>query len=218
MAFLHRHDTFDDLAPEQLAARERGWITRIRDGEEKAFEEMFRAYYLPLARFAAKLLGREHEAAKDLVHDVLFKVWQQRASWEVRDTLTRYLYGSVRNRCVDYLRRRYLEDRWRRQGELFRSEGERLLIASHAAEPADAVVESNEIDQAIASAIAQLPERCRQTFVLHWERGLTYGEIAVVMGTSPNTVKVQMKRALKSLRAALAPLLALAVSLTQLAK
>ena len=53
---------------------------------------------------------------------------------------------------------------------------------------------------AVRAAIAKLPERCRLVYTLHREQGLSYAEVAAVMGISVKTVDAQMGRALKSLR------------------
>jgi len=57
---------------------------------------------------------------------------------------------------------------------------------------------------AVRQAIGRLPDRCRLVFTLHREQGLTYSEVAEVLGISPRTVEVQIGRALKSLRKGLA--------------
>jgi RNA polymerase sigma factor (sigma-70 family) len=57
---------------------------------------------------------------------------------------------------------------------------------------------------AVRQAIGRLPDRCRLVFTLHREQGLTYAEVAEVLGISPRTVEVQIGRALKSLRKGLA--------------
>ena len=53
-------------------------------------------------------------------------------------------------------------------------------------------------------AVERLAPRCRETFVLVRQHGLTYAQAAEVMGTSEHTVKIQMQRALAALRRHLA--------------
>jgi RNA polymerase sigma-70 factor (ECF subfamily) len=65
-------------------------------------------------------------------------------------------------------------------------------------------VRTAEFVAAVQRAVGRLPERCRLIFRLHREQGLTYPEIAEVLEISPKTVEVQMGRALKALRKALA--------------
>jgi RNA polymerase sigma-70 factor (ECF subfamily) len=187
-------------------ATERVWIERIRSGDETAFDAMLGTYYKPLVLFAAHCLGCEREEAPDVVHDMLLRVWENRAHWVVRVSLATYLHGATRNRCVDYLRHRLIEKRWCQAGSSASDvDPDMLAIVGRTTIAADSLAEANDIDCAVARAIARLPIRRRQTFILHWDRHLTYAEIATVMGTSRNTVRVQIGRSLKSLRLTLAP-------------
>jgi RNA polymerase sigma-70 factor (ECF subfamily) len=180
------------------------YIDQIREGEIAAFEVIFREYYEKLVRFSLGYIG-SREAAEDLVQDVFARIWEQRHGWEIRESLAAYLYGSVRNRCLDYVRHQLVERQWADHVVAARAAAsDELHLES---EPADAAIEQDEVDRAIRAAVDRLPERCRQTFVLSREHGLTYHEIAVVMGVSAQTVKIQMGRALKSLRTSLAPFL-----------
>lgn len=177
-------------------------VELVRRGDATAFEAIFRAYYEPLCRFA-RMYGIEREAAEDLVQDVFFRIWEERAGWEVHGTLAAYLYGATRNRVLDYVRHRLVHRAW--EARAARGSARALRGVRSRAEPADERLALDELDVATRHAIAQLPERCRQTFVLSRGHGLAYAEIAVVMHVSVKTVKIQMGRALKSLRASLAP-------------
>ncbi len=184
-------------------------VARIRAGDESAFDALVAAYYAGLFRFALRYVP-DRETAEDLVHDVLFRIWEQRERWEVQESLATYLYGAVRNRAIDYARHELVERRWRE-----RSVSRAAYSANpgrHADRP-DAALELSELDRAIAHAVGRLPARCRQAFMLSRESGLTYAEIATVMGISPKTVQIQMGRALKALRVAVGPFLAVILPL-----
>ena len=179
------------------------WYELVRRGDVGAYEAMFRAHYEPLCRF---VLGYDipREAAEDLVQDVFFRIWEQRARWELQTTLAAYLYGATRNRALDYVRHRLVVRQWEARAA---RTGGRSLVGTICArtEPADERLELRELDAAIQRAVAQLPERCRQTFLLSRVHGLGYADIAAAMDVSVKTVKVQMGRALKALRVSLAP-------------
>jgi RNA polymerase sigma-70 factor (ECF subfamily) len=187
--------------PLPLSPLELDWVARIRAGDAAAFEAMFRRYYEPLLRFALTYLP-VRETAEDLVQDVFYRIWEQRERWAVRTTLAAYLYGAVRNRALDYVRHQLVEQQWEERALLARD----VTAAALRVPPASALaqLELDELDLVIRRAVDRLPERCRQTFLLSREHGLAYAEIAAVMGTSVKTVKIQMGRALKALRAAVA--------------
>jgi len=191
------------LSVSQDAARdhERAWLTGICAGNEAAFEAMFRAYNRELYRFALRLVGSADEA-EDLVQGVFAAIWQNRSTWTVRGGLRVYLFAAVRNRALQQFRN--TRTRQQHQADVLRFSTASL---SRPLRGPDEQVEHAEFAAALTGAIAALPPRCREAFVLTREHGMTYAEAAATMGISPHTVMVQIGRALASLREALAPFL-----------
>jgi RNA polymerase sigma-70 factor (ECF subfamily) len=180
---------------------ERAWIERIVAGDEAAFELVFRHYNRELYRFALRMTGSPDEA-EDVVQAVFVAIWQNRASSAIRGGLRVYLFTSVRNRVLQQLR----------NGRVRRRLHPDVLAFStaHPSEPflgPDARVQRADFSAALARAVADLPPRCREAFVLTREHGMTYAEAATTMGISPRTVMVQIGRALAALRKSLAPFL-----------
>jgi RNA polymerase sigma-70 factor (ECF subfamily) len=171
-------------------------VERVRTGDPHAFEALFHQYHAPLCAFAYRYLGAR-DLAEEIVQEVFLLVWERRATWEVRTSARSYLFTAVRNASLSYLRHERVVRR--REPEV----RELLRALAPSGEP-----ESTEWETiaAVRQAIGRLPERCRLVFTLHREQGLTYTEVADVLGISPRTVEVQIGRALKSLRKALAGL------------
>jgi RNA polymerase sigma-70 factor (family 1) len=179
---------------------------RLRSGDEAAFEIIFRRWYAELVHFSLSYTEHNQQVAEDIVHDVLFRVWEQRTRWNPSGTIASYLFRATRNRCIDFARHAAVEQKWSREAAESISYDSRASFVSSVAE-ANEEVEVSELQSAIDRGVARLPYRCRQAFLLHRDHGLTYDEIAAVMQTSPRTVKVQIGRALHSLRDHLAPFL-----------
>lgn len=133
--------------------------------------------------------------AEEIVQEVFLYIWERRETWDVRTSAKSYLFAAVRNAATSYLR----HERVVRQRE-----AETVELFIRPAATADARVTTAELVAAVQRAVSRLPERCRLIFTLHREQGLTYPEIAEVLDISPKTVEVQMGRALKALRQALA--------------
>lgn len=173
-------------------------IARIRAGDERAFEELFRRYYQKLCRYAMRL-DRTTGAAEEVVQEVFFRIWVRRAELQEVQSFSSYLYAAVRNQMFNRLGRIETAERWRRT-----KEAEAQLEPPAGAPSAEAEVEAAELAEAIDRAIAQLPPRCRQTFLLHRREHRTCAEIAQIMQVAPKTVETQIGTALKLLRKALA--------------
>jgi RNA polymerase sigma-19 factor, ECF subfamily len=171
------------------------------DGASADFEALFRAHYGPVCRFLAAIV-RSREVAEELAQDVFLRMWQLRDIAGVPMTPA-YLFGAAHNRARQYLRHERVVAR---VGALIRSPSS----VSHAT-PADDLVH-DDLAAAIDAAVAALPDRCRLVFVLSRQQHLSYTEIAQVLGISIKTVETQMWRALKTLRARLAPFLTVAVA------
>ena len=173
---------------------EAAWVERIRTGDPMAFEALFHAYHASLCSFAYRYLGAR-DLAEEMVQEVFLFVWERRESWDVRSSVRSYLFTAVRNAALSYLRHERV---------VARRDARVLILQDTVAPGADLEVVQAETVAAIQEAVARLPDRCRLVFTLHREQGLTYAEVAEVLGISPRTVEVQIGRALKSLRRCLA--------------
>jgi len=182
------------MSPESSPAERRELVERLRAGDQAAFETIFRTHYASLAEYA-KGLVRSRDAAEDVVQEVFVALWTQRERLTSPDNLLAYLYRSVRNRGLNFLRHQRLVTVWQsRQADLDPPE----------APPADRETERAEINHAIKQAAAGLSPRCKEVFELSRERGLTYPQIAETLGISVKTVETLMSRALKAVRVRLA--------------
>lgn len=185
-----------------LLTDDRAIVARIRSGDEATFDLLVRSHYNGLCVFAARMMDSD-AAAEELVQDVLFRIWTTRASWAITDTVRGYLYGAVRHRALMALRRERLERRY----EAGAVRDAHPPAMSHAVGAADAQLRAAEVARAVEHAIAALPPRCREAYLLRRQHGLSYAEIARVMGIAPKTVEVQINAALRSLRVSLAEFL-----------
>jgi len=171
----------------------------------EAFDRLVRSHYGRLCAFAFRMT-RSHEAAEDVVHDVLLRIWRERERFDFNDPLA-YLYRSIRNRVISANRHKVIQST-----VLVRLAGERVASTPDAALEA----ERDELSLAVARAVDSLPERCRLIFTMNREQGLSYPEIARVLDLSPKTVENQMSRAFKLLRTRLSNCLSLAIMVASL--
>jgi RNA polymerase sigma-70 factor, ECF subfamily len=175
---------------------------RIRSGDERTFDAVFRGYHPALVRFAFCYL-RSNDAAQEIVADVFLKLWQTRAELRIVHSLESYLFCAVRNAALNRMRSMRREQRW--IGE-FLSQDLPPAMGVPPKSPENAAVERDE-QARIWRAIDTLPERGRVILVLRWQRHLRFEEIAEVMDLSLWAVQQQHSRAIRALRRALPDLL-----------
>ena len=163
---------------------------QIEQSNQKAFEGMYRLFFPRLYNFAL-LYVHKKEVAEELVNDIMVKVWEKRATLHTIENIETYLFTAVRNHSLNYLRKfsHYhivLEE----------EQGLAEVISLNNPEKA---LEWKEINYKLNLAIEQLPTQCRTVFKLIKEDGLSYKQVAEILGLSPRTVETQLFRAIKKL-------------------
>ena len=157
------------------------------------FEELFRTHFIGLTYFARKIV-EDMDGAKDIVHQVYINLWEKKNEIDLGTPLKSYLYTSVRNRCMNYIRdrKKFSTNEIPEIEESIDSEN---------------VLEYKETEARIQQAINELPEKCREIFLMNRYDGLRYNEVAAELNLSVKTVEAQMSKALKLLREKLSDLI-----------
>ncbi len=185
--------------PEHIDPRDEELAARVRAGDSDAFAALFKRYYRAMYALAYNYL-RSSDEAEDVAESVWIKVWERREAWALRGTVNDYLFTAVRNQAINRLRHQRIR---RELAERSAIEGSSPAMGSAPA-GAQADLEAQALMAAIETAIAQLPPRCREAFVLRRQHGRSLAEIADIMGTSVRTVEAQITKALRLLRERLA--------------
>lgn len=159
--------------------------------EEADFETAVRDYAPRLLALARLMLGEAHEA-EDVVQDAFAKAWARWDDADVRAHALPWLLTVVKNRCIDLGRVRTPDVGFER------------LPEKPAPPPPDEPVHTATLDQVI-EAVRRLPEPYRTVLLLRYSQKLAYEEIAKATGVPLGTVKSQISRAVRLLRAEINP-------------
>ena len=168
--------------------------------DKATFEALFRTHYAPLTSFAMRYVS-EVAAAEEIVQDVFFKFWKKSANIVIHASEKAYLFGAVRNTCLNYLK----HQKTVQEHLTFAKENQAKTEISHP-------LEVEELENRIQAAVQKLPEKCREIFLMSRTDSKTYKEIAAHLSLSIKTVENQMGKALRIMREELKdylPLLAL---------
>ena len=172
-------------------------LARLRRGDRGAMDELFRRYRAAAFRVAYRLLGHEADAL-DAVQNAFIKVFTHLDGFEGRSSFKTWLLRVVSNAALDVGRRRGRQDE-RRDEFAVDAEPE----APAADEEPGRELERADLRRLLDQALQQLPEAQRKTFVLHVDGGLSYREVADVLGISIGTVMSRLFYARQKLRALL---------------
>lgn len=181
--------------PDPPTSENRDWTAALRAGDRSAFESLFHSHYAALCAFARRYV-EDLSRAEELVQDVFLALWERRETLELRRSIRAYLFTAVRNAALDELKRRKTAAR------LGRDAADALRPPKQAA---DSQATFSELARAVDAAVQDLPPRAREVFTMSREGGLSYGEIAEILGITVKAVEANMTRALRSLREALSP-------------
>jgi RNA polymerase sigma-70 factor (ECF subfamily) len=138
---------------------------------------------------------KDFDAAKEIVQDAFISLWEKRETIDVSRPVKSYLTTVIHHKCQNYLR-----DTGKFNTDLLGVEG---LLETPAVEFSDNLVAA-ELAEAIRIATEELPDKCREIFLLKRNENLRYKEIADLLKLSPKTVEAQMSKALQHFRLRLA--------------
>ena len=164
---------------------------------DKEFERIYLLYYYRMKRFAQEYVVLE-EDAENILQDVFLDFWEKRAEYLSYDNPLAYLFTSIKNRCIDCLRRRMLEQeavRHLKEAHLLT-----LQMNLNSLEALKPDLINEDLEGMVTRAIQALPEKCREIFVKSKIEGMKQKAIADELNISINTVETQMKIAYKKLK------------------
>ncbi|MBI6120887.1 RNA polymerase sigma factor [Salegentibacter maritimus] len=165
-------------------------VAQLKNGNERAFEKLYEKYSGGIYGFSLKLL-KSTDFAEEVVQDVFLKVWNTRNDLDVNLNFKSFIYTIAKNQSLNILKRAAndlnLRDQLLYTQETFSTSTKDNLL-------------NKEYENVKRNAINSLSSGRRRIFLMSREEGLSYEEIAKNLGISVNTVKTQMKTALKNIR------------------
>ncbi len=154
------------------------------------FERLFKEEFSGLVVFAIQYV-KDYETAREIVQEAFVNMWSRREQIDPSKAMKSYLVTSVKNRSLNYLR-----DNKKFDSNLLIQEN---LYPTPFYSQSDHMVETELMEQ-IASSIDELPEKCREVFLLSRNEHLKYQQIADRLQISVKTVETQMSKALQHMR------------------
>lgn len=176
---------------------EKNIIKLLNLADENAFEAVFKEFFSGLCQYAYRIV-KSQAIAEEIVEDLFLHLWENAGKNDINTALRPYLYKSVYNRCLKYLRHIKVEQKYAEYSGYCLKDEEMYSTFSQDFPLANII--AKELSSDIKKAINDLPEQCREIFLLQRESELTYNEIAEKLNISINTVKTQMARALCKIR------------------
>lgn len=171
-------------------------IHGFNNGDQRAFKQLFDEFLSPLVYFAAKVSGNKQEG-EDIVLNAFNKLWSLRANFKTIENVRAFLYVTVRNNCLNYLKSEERKRKARKE----------ILYFSEEANRHESIEEDVHIKMINAhllyrfhEEVNSLPTQCKKVVRLSYFEGYSNAQIASTLKTSINTVEVQKNKGLNKLR------------------
>lgn len=171
-------------------------INGFNNGDQRAFKQLFDEFLNPLIYFAAKVSGNRQEG-EDIVLNSFNKLWSLRSNFKTIENIRAFLYVTVRNNCLNYLKSEERKRKARKE----------ILYVSEEANRHECIEEHVHIKMINAHLLHRfheelnlLPAQTKRVVDLSYFEGYSNAQIASTLNTSINTVEVQKNRALNKLR------------------
>ena len=160
-------------------------ITACQQGDRDAFRLLFEAYKDKVFSIAVYAVGGDRSLADDVTQQIFLKLFSAIGQFRGESEFTTWLYRLVVNACLDERRRRRRLLPWE-DGASMSNKSER--------KPQEKQYARLEIAEAVREAIGELKPKFRLPILLKYIEGLSYEEIASVMGCSKGTVASRLNR------------------------
>lgn len=162
-------------------------IKEIQKRNRRVFESLFHDHYPGLTRFAENFVF-DRDVSEDIVQNLFIYLWEHAERLNIVSSIKSYLYFSVKNRCLNYLRSLRIQDQ------------HHILYLEATLNEEDFTGKDSDITKQIVFSLEQLPPKMAEIFKLKYLEEHTVKEIAAQLEVSENTVKTQLLRAKEKLR------------------
>jgi len=176
---------------------ERGLAEGIRNGDIASFEEFYKCYYKRLLNYCSMFVAQTDQA-EDIVQESFYTVWNKRDEIDLQQSITGFLFRTVRNSCLNSLKQKKVHDKFVDYSLNADPINELYSIDFNEA-GADDPLQLNLFNE-IKQAVNQLPDKRQHVFKLSKLDGLSHKEIALQLGITVKGVERHITMAHESLR------------------
>jgi RNA polymerase sigma-70 factor (ECF subfamily) len=180
-----------------MKKEEESMYKAIRKGNIKAFESFYKKYQPRLFAYGIGILNDE-DVTKDLVQEAFISFWENKEHILTDYSVTAYLFKIFHVKCSKYLRMKSIVTNFSHLSELKLQEMEISFY-----NPDENILGSifmHDVEKLYKKALDQLPEQCREIFVLSRQEEMKSAEIAFKLGLSVRTVENQIYKAMRIMR------------------
>ncbi|HEY2956388.1 MAG TPA: sigma-70 family RNA polymerase sigma factor [Candidatus Eisenbacteria bacterium] len=196
----------DPASPPVLSLSDEDLMARVAEDDERAFAELVRRFQGRVMNLVSRVLN-DRECGDDLTQEVFVRVFVHRRNYRRGSKFSTWLFTIAANLAKNEIRRRVRRRNWFSLDALQEVLKDSAIQLADPTEGRESRMEREQLQEALGRTIATVPEKYRLALVLRDIDGLTYEEIAQVLGVPGGTVRSRINRARSMLKRKLIPLL-----------
>jgi RNA polymerase sigma-70 factor (ECF subfamily) len=189
-----------------LSLSDEDLMARVAEDDERAFTELVRRFQGRVTNLVSRLLN-DRECSDDLTQEVFVRVYSHRRNYRRGAKFSTWLFTIAANLAKNEIRRRVRRRNWLSLEALQEVLHDSAALLGDRSEGHEARLEREQLQVAVARAIAAVPEKYRLALVFRDIEGMAYEDIALVLGVPGGTVRSRINRARVILRRKLQTLL-----------
>ena len=165
------------------------YLKQLEQGSQDAFDALYLHYYPKLKGFMLSFI-KDEEIAKDLSQDIFMKIWINKGTISSISNFSSYLFTCAKNAIYNYYQHNLIKEKY-------------ISTLQGLPDYADFMEENifvNELNELITFAVANMPRKRREIFIMSREKGMSNQEIAEKLNISKRTIENQITLALAMLR------------------
>ena len=184
------------IASERVTTSDEELVALCVGGDRDSFNQLILRWERPIYALAYRTLGREEEA-RDICQETFLRAFRALPNFRGQAKFSSWLYRIALNLCRDWMRKE------RRAPMVQPPEDVDIFDLASAAEPSESIedlVARKDMTRLVEKAMAKLPDEQRTAILLKEYHGLTFQEIADLVGCPLSTVKTRLYQGLTVLR------------------
>ena len=193
-------------SPQILSLSDEDLMARVAEDDERAFADLVGRFKGRVTNLISRVLN-DRESSDDLAQEVFVRVFVHRRNYRTGSKFSTWVFTIAANLAKNEIRRRVRRRNWFSLDALTEVFSDSIIQLADPTEGREQVLEREQLQGAVGEAIATVPEKYRLALVLRDIEGLSYEEIAEVLGVPGGTVRSRINRARSMLKRKLQPLL-----------
>lgn len=181
------------------AVDENKLVNKAVKGDNSAFEALMEKHMGIIYNIALRMAANQDDA-EDMTQEIMIKIFRSLGSFKGNSKFSTWIYRVAVNTCLDELKKKKNKKHLSLDAEISGDDGENQIEIKDDSPSPEKLAEQNELRDMVAAAVKLLSDEHRAVIVLRDIRGMSYSEIAGILGCSDGTVKSRISRARAQLK------------------